>query len=114
MAGGPRERGKKMRIEFFMNILAMAIATFATRFVSVGLWGSAGVPAWFGRLLEHVPTAMLTALIAPALFAPRGYIELTFTNHYLIAGAAATFVAYKRQPPIATMGAGIAVMLALR
>ncbi|AIF49966.1 AzlD domain-containing protein [Pelosinus sp. UFO1] len=103
-----------MRIEFFMNILAMAIATFATRFVSIGLLGSSGVPAWFGRFLKHVPTAMLTALIAPAIFAPRGYIELTFANHYLMAGAVAIFVAYKRQPPIATMGAGIAVMLALR
>jgi branched-subunit amino acid transport protein len=103
-----------MRIEFFMNILAMAAATFVTRFASVGLLGGVGVSAGFGRFLKHVPTAILTALIAPALFAPRGYIELTFSNHYLLAGLVAALVAYHRQPPIVTMGAGMAMMLVLR
>lgn len=103
-----------MRIEFFMNILAMAAATFMTRFVSVGLLGGVGVSAGFGRFFKHVPTAILTALIAPALFAPRGYIELTFSNHYLLAGLVAALVAYHRQPPIVTMGAGMAMMLVLR
>lgn len=103
-----------MRIEFIMNILAMAIATYITRFTSVGLLGGASVPTWIGRFLKHVPTAMLTALIAPALFAPRGYIELSFANHYLLAGIVAALVAYNRQHPIATMGAGIGMMLVLR
>jgi branched-subunit amino acid transport protein len=101
-----------MRIEIVMNILAMAVATYVTRFTSVGLLGN--VPYWLSRVLKHVPTAMLTALIAPALFAPRGYIEVSLANHYLLAGAVAAFVAYNRQPPIATMGAGIAMMLVLR
>ena len=101
-----------MRIEFFMNILVMAVATFVTRFASVGLLGD--VPAWFERFLKHVPTAMLTALIAPALFAPRGYIALTFSNHYLLAGMVAALVAYNRQPPIVTMGAGMTMILILR
>lgn len=103
-----------MRIEFFLNILAMAAATFVTRFASVGLLGGTGVSVWFGRFLKHVPTAMLTALIAPSLFAPRGYIELTFSNHYLLAGMVAALAAYHRQPPIVTMGAGMAMMLVLR
>ena len=103
-----------MRIEFVMNILVMAVATYITRFTSVGLLGGASLPTWLGRLLKHVPTAILTALIAPAIFAPRGYIELTFGNHYLFAGAAAALVAYKSQHPIATMGAGIGMMLVLR
>ena len=103
-----------MRIEFVMNILAMAIATYVTRFTSVGLLGGGSLPNWLGRLLKHVPTAMLTALIAPALFAPRGSLEITFANHYLLAGAVAALVAYNRQHPIATMGAGIGTMLALR
>lgn len=103
-----------MRIEFAMNILAMAAATFATRFISLGILGGTGVPAWLGRLLKHVPTAMLTALIAPALLAPQGQLELAFSNHYLLAGSVAALVAWKRQPPLATMGAGIAAMLALR
>jgi branched-subunit amino acid transport protein len=97
-----------------LTILAMAAATFLTRFISPAVLGNIKLPGWFERLLKHVPTAMLTALIAPALLAPQGSIALTFSNHYLVAGVVAAVVAYRRQPPIATMGAGIAVMLALR
>jgi branched-subunit amino acid transport protein len=103
-----------MRFEFLMNILIMAVATFVTRFAIIGLLGGVGVSVWLERFLKHVPTAMLTALIAPALLAPRGHIELAFSNHYLLAGIVAALVAYYRQPPIVTMGAGIAMMLALR
>ncbi|MCC5463851.1 AzlD domain-containing protein [Pelosinus baikalensis] len=101
-----------MRFEILMNILAMAVVTFVTRFASIGLLGD--VPAGLGRFLKHVPTAILTALIAPALFAPKGYIALTFSNHYLLAGIVTALVAYNRQPPIVTMGAGMTMILVLR
>lgn len=97
-----------------LTILAMAVATFLTRFTSPAVLGNLRLPCWFERMLKHVPTAMLTALIAPALLLPQGTLAFTVNNHYLIAGLVAAFVAYRRQPPIATMSAGIAVMLALR
>ena len=103
-----------MRTEIIIIILAMAAATFFTRFASPALLGSSGASPWLKRLLKHVPTAMLTALISPAIFAPQGYIEIGIENHYLVAGMVATFLAYHRQPPIVTMGAGMAVMLAMR
>ncbi|MEG6584275.1 AzlD domain-containing protein [Dendrosporobacter sp. 1207_IL3150] len=103
-----------MRTEIMLTIVAMAIATFLTRFTSPALLGNTRLPDWFVRLLKHVPTAMLTALIAPALLAPKGIVEVALTNHYLIAGLVAAYVAYRRQPPIATMGSGMAVMLLLR
>lgn len=103
-----------MRSEIVLTILAMAAVTFLTRFASPALLGGTRIPNWFGRLLKHVPTAILTALIAPALLAPHGSIALTLENHYLLAGAVAAFMAYRRQPPVVTMGVGMAVMLALR
>jgi len=103
-----------MRTDVFLTILAMAVATFLTRFASPAILGSTGVPTWLQRILKHVPTAMLTALIAPALVAPQGYLDLALENHYLVAGIAATLAAYWRQPPIVTMGTGMAVMLLLR
>ena len=66
------------------------------------------------RLLKHVPTAMLAALIAPALLAPQGFLQIGPGNHYLLAGAVAAFMAWRRQPPAVTMGSGMAVMLLLR
>ena len=103
-----------MRSEVILTIIIMAAVTFLTRFTSPLLLGRTGIPTWFKHLLKHVPTAILTALIAPALLAPHGSIILTFENHYLLAGAVAAFMAYRRQPPVVTMGAGMAVMLVLR
>ena len=103
-----------MRSEIVLTILGMAFATYFTRFASPLLLSSTGIPAWLGRLLKHVPTAMLTALVAPALLAPRGVVEISPTNHYLIAGAVAALMAGRRLHPAVTMGSGMAVMLVLR
>ena len=103
-----------MRPEIVLTIFGMALATYFTRFASPLLLARTGIPAWLGRLLKHVPTAMLTALIAPALLAPQGVVEIGPTNHYLIAGAVAALMAYRRQHPAVTMGSGMAMMLILR
>lgn len=103
-----------MRSEIVFTILCMAAATYFTRFASPLLLGSTGVPRWLARLLKHVPTAMLTALIAPALLAPQGAVDIGPANHYLLAGLVAAFMAWRRQPPAVTMGSGMAMMLILR
>ena len=103
-----------MRLEVVLTVLCMAAATYFTRFASPLLLDRTGVPRWMVRQLKHVPTAMLTALIAPALLAPQGYLQIGPGNHYLLAGAVAAFMAWRRQPPAVTMGSGMAVMLLLR
>ena len=103
-----------MRLEVVLTVLCMAAATYFTRFASPLLLDRTGVPRWMVRLLKHVPTAMLTALIAPALLAPQGYLQIGPGNHYLLAGTVAAFMAWRRQPPAVTMGSGMAVMLLLR
>jgi len=103
-----------MRLEVVLTILCMAAATYFTRFASPLLLDRTGVPRWMVRLLKHVPTAMLAALIAPALLAPQGFLQIGPGNHYLLAGAVAAFMAWRRQPPAVTMGSGMAVMLLLR
>ncbi len=103
-----------MRLEVVLTILCMAAATYFTRFASPLLLDRTGVPRWMVRLLKHVPTAMLAALIAPALLAPQGYLQIGPGNHYLLAGAVAAFMAWRRQPPAVTMGFGMDAMLLIR
>ena len=103
-----------MRLEVVLTVLCMAAATYFTRVASPLLLDRTGVPRWMVRLLKHVPTAMLAALIAPALLAPQGFLQIGPGNHYLLAGAVAAFMAWRRQPPAVTMGSGMAVMLLLR
>ena len=100
--------------EILLIIAGMAAATFFTRFACLALFSRNGVPGWMGKWLKHVPTAILTALIAPALLMPQGNLDISTGNHYLLAGCVAAVTAYKSRSVIATMTLGLAVMFALR
>lgn len=103
-----------MRFEFMAIIAGMAAVTFLTRFGALALLKQTGLPRWFERWLRHVPTAVLTALIAPSLLLPHGYVDFSFSNHYLLAGILAAVVAYNCRNAIITMGLGLTAMLSLR
>ncbi len=102
-----------MRTEILLIILGMALVTFATRFSCVALFQKNGMPAWLERWLKHIPSAVLTALIVPALLLPKGQIDVSLGNHYLLAGIVAAVVAYKSRNIVATLLLGMGTMLAL-
>ena len=103
-----------MRTEIFLIIMGMAAVTFFTRFASVVFFQKTGVPVWFERWMKHVPTGILTALIVPALLLPKGYLDISVHNHYLLAGFVAIIATYLFRNAIVTMGLGLAAMLSLR
>lgn len=103
-----------MRNEIILIIMGMAAVTFVTRFSCVALLQQTGMPAWLERWLKHIPTAILTALIVPALVLPEGQIDISLHNHYLVAGVIAALVAYKSRNIIATLMLGLGTMVSLR
>ena len=103
-----------MRNEILVVILAMAAVTFATRFGSIALFRQTEMPDWLERWLKHIPTAILTALIVPALLLPKGQLDITLHNHYLLAGILAAVVAYKSRNIVYTIVLGMGTMIVLR
>ncbi|MDA8441463.1 MAG: AzlD domain-containing protein [Peptococcaceae bacterium] len=103
-----------MRSDIFYIIIGMTLVTYFTRFGALVLFRFTGVPTWLNRWLKYVPVAILTALIVPSLLLPKGYLEISLNNHYLIAGIVAAFVAYKSRNIIATLGIGMSVMFVLK
>lgn len=103
-----------MRSEVFYIIIGMALVTYFTRIGALALFRFTGVPTWLNRWLKYVPVAILTALIVPSLLLPNGNLDISLSNHYLIAGIAAAFVAYKSRNIIATLGIGISIMIVLK
>lgn len=103
-----------MRTEIILIILGMAAVTFLTRFGAQLAFRTVGIPPWLHRWLRHVPTAILTALIVPSLLLPRGHLDLTWHNPYLIAGALAALTAWKFKNVPLTMGIGLAAIILLR
>lgn len=103
-----------MRSEVLFIIFGMAAVTYFTRFGALAFFKGTGVPVWFERWVKHVPIGILTALIAPALLAPAGQLDISWHNHYLLAGAAAAVAAYYCRNPIWTLLFGFAAMFSLR
>ncbi|MGL5206887.1 MAG: AzlD domain-containing protein [Acidaminococcaceae bacterium] len=103
-----------MRNEILVIILSMALVTFATRFGCVALFRQTEMPIWLERWLKHIPTAILTALIVPAILLPKGQLDFTLHNHYLVAGIVAAIVAYKSSNIVSTIIFGMGTMVFLR
>ncbi len=103
-----------MRPEILLLICGMAFVTFFTRFASLGLFRTIGIPVWLERWLKHIPNAILTALIVPALLLPQGELDFSLHNHYLIAGVIAAIVALRTRNITATLLLGMGAMIILR
>jgi len=103
-----------MRSDVLYIIIGMALVTYFTRFGALALFRFTGVPTWLNRWLKYVPVAVLTTLIIPSLLLPKGYLDISLHNHYLIAGIIAAFVAYKSRNIIVTLGLGMSVMFVLK
>ena len=103
-----------MRSEILIIILGMAAVTFLTRVGAQVVFRQIGLPGWVDRWLKHVPTGILTALIVPSLLLPRGYLDLTVGNDYLLAGLLAAVVAYRFRNTGLTMALGLSAVVLLR
>ena len=103
-----------MRSEIVLIIMGMAAVTYFTRFAPVVLFRKTGVPVWFERWMKHVPTGILTALIVPALLLPKGYLDISIHNHYLLAGLVAAVATCLFRNAILTMALGLVAMFSLR
>jgi len=95
-----------MRTDALLAILAMAIATYATR--SGGLWLMGRLPSssWLEASLRHFPGALLISLVAPLVLrdGPAG----------VLAGAAVALVALRTGKVLPALVVGVALVALLR
>jgi len=91
-------------------ILALALATFATRLSFLGLLADLELPRLLRRTLAYVPPAILAAIIAPQVFpaTASGLPMLDWPR--LVAASIALAVAFRTRSTLATVSIG---MLAL-
>jgi len=80
----------------------------------MALLGNAHISKGIADVMRFVPIAVLTSLIVPSLLAPKGHVDFSFTNGYLVAGIVATIVTYRTKALILTIVVGIATILAIR
>lgn len=89
-------------------IVGMMAVTFSIRYFFFGLANKVSLPPKVQRALNYVPIAVLSAIIAPAVLMPKGTLEASFNNPYLIAAFVAVIVSWWRKSMLLTVVCGMA------
>ena len=96
-------------------IAGMALVTFGARYPVMVLVGKIPLPQPVLRALKFVPTAVLTAIIVPAVIFPRSsQPEFALTNEYLVAAIISALVAWRSRNVLLTIVVGMLALLAWR
>src|SRR3982074_1413430 len=92
----------------WLAILAVGAINYVARLSFIALFARRDMPPLLARALKHVPAAMLTAIVVPAVvFMAPGVLRLDPGNPKLIAAVAALVVAVWRQSTNPTIVVGM-------
>ena len=98
-----------------MLIGGMALITFAIRYGLFAVGHRVRFNPWVSEALTYVPVAVLTAIVAPAMFMPDGQTaDVSLSNAYLIAGLAAIAIAARWRNLLATIAGGMLIFFGWR
>ena len=94
--------------DFLLLILAMGAVTYLPRMIPLVILSQRKLPVWFAEWLELIPAAILSALIAPTLFAHSTPRLFTLGKIELLAALPTLLCAYKTRSLAWTVIVGMA------
>ena len=94
--------------------LAIGLGTVLLRLSFIYLFGKIKMPDWLRQALRYVPSAVLAALVFPALTHPAGHIDLSLHNFRLLAGLGGALVAWRTRNILWTIVVGMALLWILQ
>lgn len=96
-------------------IAGMTAITFAIRYALFAVGHRVRFSPLLSRALSFVPVAVLTAIVAPAMFIPDGqHWQLSLNNAYVFGGLAAIAIAARWRNLLATIAGGMLVFVIWR
>ena len=100
--------------QYLIALLGCAAATYLTRAPALLLSDRIRLPQRLLRFMGYIGPAVITALIAPSLFAPEGVVNLNpVTNLYLPAALVTAVVSLLWKKPLPAILAGMAAAFLL-
>jgi len=97
-------------LNIWVVLAAGGLATYLTRLSFIALAHRGTPPEWVARPLGFVPTAVLSALILPAVVTPQGSLEFDMAMPRVLAAAAAVVVAWRTRSVLLTLVVGMGVL----
>ena len=102
-------------MNIWLVMLIGGLITFGMRFSFIFLFGKFHIPETVRKALHYVPPAVLSAIVFPELFLPtNGTLDISFTNHRLLAGLIAMAVAWFTKNTLITILVGMIALFALQ
>ncbi|HEV3241237.1 MAG TPA: AzlD domain-containing protein [Casimicrobiaceae bacterium] len=102
-------------LTIWLLTFVVGAVTYSARLSFIALFARRDMPALLRNALKHVPVAMLTAIVVPAVvFMPPGVLRIDLENAKLIAALVAGAVAWWSRSAMLTIAAGMVVLWSLR
>ena len=98
----------------WLTIAGVGLGSYLLRLSFIALWQRLRVPGLIHEALSYVPSAVLAALVLPALVRPEGVIDLSIDNLRLLAGIVAAAVAWYSRSVLLTLMAGMGALWLLQ
>ena len=97
-----------------LTFIIIGLLTYAIRLSFILFFSRMDIPSLLQRAFRFVPVAVLSAIIIPALFLPKGVLALSLTNARLLAGIIAIGVAWKTKNVLLTLVIGMGALYVLQ
>ena len=101
-------------MNIWLIMLFGGLITFAIRFSFIYLFGKLHIPETLRKTLHYVPPAVLSAITFPELFLQNQHLELSLSNHRLLAGLVAVITAYLTKNTLVTILVGLLALVLLQ
>jgi branched-subunit amino acid transport protein len=99
------------QLTIWLLIFAVGAITYAARLSFIAFFARREMPPLLAEALKHVPVAMLTAIVVPAIvFMAPGELRIDPSNAKLIAALVAGAVAWWRQSAVLTIAVGMSLL----
>ncbi|MES2855210.1 MAG: AzlD domain-containing protein [Bdellovibrionota bacterium] len=95
---------------FWINIAFLSIGTFSIRFSIIALSARVKINERVKQLFSYIPSAVLPAFIAPAVFFHQGHVAWAFEKERLIVLILASAVCYFFRSTLATIAFGLVAL----
>lgn len=97
-----------------LTVIGMMAVTYIPRMLPAMALSSRDLPPIVVKWLSYVPTAVLSALLAPSLIAPDGVVDFSFENLYFWVAVPTFAVAMYTRNFFGTVAVGMGLVAAAR